>query len=281
MHPPPLTPELVERLEYAALNKGRAAFLHAVALPDNPYGVSIFEQHGLLAYRVRSLPDLPWYKSIVGINDTNLNQLEAALALFTHPRVAPTLVTWATRLTPKIGAALFDLGFAPRGVGTTLYIVAQHLEKNCAPEVLVRELLPDEDRAMFESVLLGGYGFTNPVQRAFAVLENNLLGVRRYLATIDGQPAAVATMTEQDGVAYLAGAATLPEWRGRGAQTALIGARLADAAQSNELVVVTTAFASPSQYNLERSGFRVAQIKTMWGLRNEVEPELTGDLMAL
>jgi ribosomal protein S18 acetylase RimI-like enzyme len=276
LHPPPLTPELVERLEYAALLKVRATLLHAAAIPANPYGVGIFEQNGLLAYRVNSLPDLPWYKIIVGIKDTNLNQLEDALALFQHPRVAPTLVTWATRLTPKMGAALFDLGFAPRGVGTTLYMLAQCLETDVASDVLVRELLPGEDLAIFESVLLAGYEFTNPIQRAFIVLENELPGVRRYLATIDGQPAAVATMTEQNGIAYLAGAATLPNWRGRGAQTALIGARLADAARSNELVVVTTAFASPSQHNLERSGFRVAQIKTIWGLRNELERELSG-----
>lgn len=119
-------------------------------------------------------------------------------------------------------------------------------------------------------MLLGGYEFTHPVQQALALLENEAPGVGRYLALVGGEPAAVATLTQHDGIAYLAGAATLPALRGLGTQTALIRARLADVAGSCDLVTVTTAFASRSQQNLERNGFRVAQIKTSWAPRRSL-----------
>ena len=128
----------------------------------------------------------------------------------------------------------------------------------------VRELVPGEETETFNRVLLGGYEFTHPVQQALSLLENESPGVRRYLALVEDEPAAVATLTEHDGTAYLAGAATLPTLRGLGAQTALIQARLADVAQSCHLVTVTTAFASRSQQNLEKNGFRLAHIKISW-----------------
>lgn len=156
-------------------------------------------------------------------------------------------------------------------MGTTLYAAAQPPQGGRIPGVVVRELALMEETATFNTVLLGGYEFTHPTQRALALVENEGPGVRRYLALVGGEPAAVATLTEHDGVASLAGATTLPTMRGRGAQTALIRARLVDAAQSCELVTVTTAFASRSQQNLENNGFRLAHIKTSWVPRESLD----------
>lgn len=116
----------------------------------------------------------------------------------------------------------------------------------------------------FDDVMLAGCEFDHPVQRTLAIMENEGPEVRRYLALIEGQPAAAAVLTHYDGIAYLAGAATLSEFRERGAQAALIQRRLVDAAERSELVAVTTAFASPSQWNLERFGFSLAHLKTLW-----------------
>jgi GNAT superfamily N-acetyltransferase len=59
-----------------------------------------------------------------------------------------------------------------------------------------------------------------------------------------------------DGLVQLAGAATLPSHRRRGVQSALLRARLLDAArQGCDLAVVTTEPASKSQENVQRAGF--------------------------
>ncbi|MGW6427134.1 GNAT family N-acetyltransferase [Nocardia sp. NPDC055053] len=79
---------------------------------------------------------------------------------------------------------------------------------------------------------------------------------RRYLAFRDGEPAGGASMRTDGGIAALAGAATLPTHRRRGVQTALLSARLTEAAAAGcDLAVITTQPGSKSQQNAQGQGF--------------------------
>ena len=81
-------------------------------------------------------------------------------------------------------------------------------------------------------------------------------GVTLYLARRDGAVAGGGSLRIADGLAQLAGAATLPAHRRRGVQSALLRARLLDAANRGcDLAVVTTEPASKSQENVQRAGF--------------------------
>ena len=78
-----------------------------------------------------------------------------------------------------------------------------------------------------------------------------------YLARADGHAAATAALTTSpDGtIAYLADGATLPAFRGRGLQSALIRRRVADAAAAGAEVACSQAsFGSTSHRNLHREG---------------------------
>ncbi len=81
-------------------------------------------------------------------------------------------------------------------------------------------------------------------------------GVRPYLALRDGVVAGGGSLHLAGGVAQLTGAATAPAHRRRGVQTALLSARLADAAAAGcDIAVVTTQPGSKSQQNVQRRGF--------------------------
>lgn len=81
-------------------------------------------------------------------------------------------------------------------------------------------------------------------------------GFRRYCAWIGGALAGIATLRIDDGVAQLCGAATLPSFRKRGVQSALLRRRLADGAAAKcDVAVVTTQPGSSSQENVHRAGF--------------------------
>jgi hypothetical protein len=81
-------------------------------------------------------------------------------------------------------------------------------------------------------------------------------GAVRYTALRDGTLAGGATMRMAEGVAQLTGAATAPAHRRRGVHTALLSARLADAAASGcDVAVITTQPGSKSQQNAQRQGF--------------------------
>ena len=81
-------------------------------------------------------------------------------------------------------------------------------------------------------------------------------GFRGYIARIGGAIVGGAALRLDDGVAQFSGAATLSAFRRRGVQTALLRARLAEAAQAGcDLGVVVTQPASKSQQNAQREGF--------------------------
>jgi len=81
-------------------------------------------------------------------------------------------------------------------------------------------------------------------------------GAVRYAAFRDGIIAGGATMRTAEGIAQLTGAATAPAHRRRGIQTALLSARLADAAAAGcDVAVIITQPGSKSQQNAQRRGF--------------------------
>ena len=90
-------------------------------------------------------------------------------------------------------------------------------------------------------------------------------GMRACFAEIDGVPVATGAMAMHDGVALLAAAATLPEWRNRGAHRALMEHHLACAADAGcDLPMMGAAPGSASERNGERQGFRIAQTRIQW-----------------
>jgi GNAT superfamily N-acetyltransferase len=91
----------------------------------------------------------------------------------------------------------------------------------------------------------------------FIAAEHAAPDVHRYvLPGTPSAPIAAAALTIHDRVAVLGGAATLPEHRGRGAQTRLLHHRLAAAhALGATLAVATARPGSPSARNLARTGF--------------------------
>lgn len=90
-------------------------------------------------------------------------------------------------------------------------------------------------------------------------------GVQAFVAEMDGRPAATAALVTHGGVALLAGASTVPAARGRGAQNALLDARLEVAnAQGCDLAMMVAQPGSASQRNAERNGFRLAYTRLKW-----------------
>ncbi len=89
-------------------------------------------------------------------------------------------------------------------------------------------------------------------------------GVTRYLARREGAPAGGANLRVYEGVATLAGSATLPAHRRRGVQAALLVRRLGDArAAGADLAVVTTAPGSQSQSNMMKAGFALGYARAV------------------
>jgi hypothetical protein len=79
----------------------------------------------------------------------------------------------------------------------------------------------------------------------------------RYLAYVDGEPASAGLSFVRDGVLGIFGTATLPSFRRRGLQGAIVARAMNDGRDKSDLVIATTEPGSISQRTFERLGFHV------------------------
>ncbi len=96
-------------------------------------------------------------------------------------------------------------------------------------------------------------------------------GAIPFIVELNTEPIATGTLYIYDDVAILAGASTIPAQRKRGAQTALLEARLRYALENGCSIAVMDAMpGSQSQRNAEKNGFRIAYTRTKWQLKNSL-----------
>lgn len=88
---------------------------------------------------------------------------------------------------------------------------------------------------------------------------------RCYLARVDGKAAGMGILYLSEGVGAMATCVTLPEFRNRGSQTALLYRRIHDAAQVGcELIISGCLPGGSSQNNQLRVGFKLLGSKAWW-----------------
>lgn len=85
---------------------------------------------------------------------------------------------------------------------------------------------------------------------------------RCFLSLVDGRPAGGGAMFVHENVAAFFSGSTLPAARGRGAQSALLHARLQAAREAGcDLALIKTMPGNASQRNVQRAGFQLAYTK--------------------
>lgn len=207
----------------------------------------------------RQVPS-PHFNAVVGLRAGQDGLIAKIDDWYRENQIRPRVVIGPGDLTAEMGRALAERGFAVTDTDTVLYGTPP--APAAAPagiEIVDVDSLPlMED---FLDTLLTGWSIAAEHHEPAKANMRGWLGVpewRLYLARIGGQPAAAAKLFVKDGVAFFADAATRPEFRGRGLQTALLRHRAAVAAQSGaELIYSQAAFGSVSQHNMERIGMRV------------------------
>src|SRR5512132_603916 len=180
---------------------------------------------------------------------------------------APVRVELAHLADPAIGALLTERGYRLVSFENVLGRALEGEPERLIPRgVEVRPSGDDELEAWLDVVMDGvAHPDTQGVQsheefprRVVERAERDFVaaGVIRYVALRDGVIAGGASFRMAEGVAQLTGAATAPAHRRRGVQSALLSARLTDAAAAGcDIAVVTTQPASNSQRNVQRRGF--------------------------
>ena len=205
------------------------------------------------------------------LDEAPLDRLEAEYAASGSPVRAEV----STLADPAVARQLTGRGYTLHGFENVL---VRPLTGSRLPVLAAGTAIgPAADHRTFMNILIDGFaspdeGLVSTLGESFPrdILERTFedmataRGFTRYLATVEGIPASAASMRLCDGVAQLCGAATLPRFRRRGLQTALLQTRLHEAETAGcDVAVVTTEPGSKSQQNAQRAGFVLAYARAI------------------
>jgi len=243
----------VDRAEQALFERSAAAF--AAAEGVLPGRFLAHECRGLRVLEVTD-PDLGFLSTVTGVRASTVDAVLDVLAgAIGQPPPAVLVQADNAEVRRRLTrAGLIRDGtraMALRALGPDTVV-----EQADADGLSIREVEPGREAA-FLRVLLAGYEAPTAVNRYLAV-EHRLPEVRRFVAGAGGEELAAAAMSLHHGVAVLGGAATRPQHRSKGAQSALLHRRVREAAHSGcHLAVATVTPGTVSARNLIRVGFAV------------------------
>ena len=172
------------------------------------------------------------------------------------------------RLTPFTHPTLFDaisnLQLTFEGTGVQVFRTLTHGPKAEPSAIETRPIEKQGDwLKLFSSAFYGGACNPEVEELGLTIFHSNrthILG-----AWVDGTLAGGATVSFHNQLASLNAACTLPEFRGRGIQKALIKTRLAMALENHcSMAMSSVTPASISLHNYLREGFEIAYFTTVF-----------------
>lgn len=219
------------------------------------------------------------YNRVVGFDAEGLGSLDDILDFYREHDTPPRFDIVPHQCSKELEAALTERGFQRRTrpiFSNLLMYRSTTMDIPPLPDgVVVREVAPHEAE-LLGRIHASGLGYGEPVRSHLGLqLESRLSDPDAYgfLALIDGQPAGTGLLSTLDGIGYFGHASTLPSFRGRGAQIALLNARIAKAAQLGcDHLATFPVPGSVSERNVRRCGFDLAHRMDIW-MDIEVEGE--------
>jgi len=189
---------------------------------------------------------------------------------FFFDRGAPVLLEMSPFAGVSAAQLLCDRGYRPVEISNVMARRVGAPAASTSKSVKVRVTGADE-ADLWNDVSTRGWSHELP-QLAEFLRDMGKINAGRdgsvcFLAELDGTPGAAGMLCLHENVALFGGAATVPEMRRRGLQTALFDARMRYAAdQGCDLAMVVVEPGSASQRNAERNGFQIAYTRTKWRL---------------
>ena len=189
---------------------------------------------------------------------------------FFFDRGAPVLLEMSPFAGVSAAQLLCERGYFPVEISNVMArrVEVPPIRKNSSVKVRVTD--PNEAE-LWNDVNTRGWSHEHPELKQFLNDMGTINAAREgsvcFLAEWNRKAGAAGMLCLYDGIALFGGAATVPEMRRRGLQTALFEARMRYAAENGcDLAMVVVEPGSASQRNAERNGFQIAYTRTKWRL---------------
>lgn len=202
------------------------------------------------------------------IGGEHFDRLEA----FFIERGAPVFHEVSPMADPALMSTLVERAYRPIELTSVMYreIASDDLPASLNSDITSRVVTDDEVETWARTSANGWateHESLADFMFNFGQVSAQCAGSYPWLAEVDGSPVATGMMFVHEDVAVLAGASTVPEARNRGAQNALLAARLTFAAERGcKLALMGASPGSQSQKNAQKNGFNIAYTRTKWQL---------------
>jgi len=201
----------------------------------------------------------------------DLDRIEA----FFKDRGAPVMHEVSPLADKALLPMLHERGYRPLELSSVLFLPiggeaspATAARAAESTESLQARIVSDDEKDLWARTMAEGWReFTEfaDYMRDLMAVSSAIEGNTLFLAELNGRPIAAGGLAMHGGVALLAGASTIPEWRRRGAQNLLLASRLEHAARSGcDLAMFCAEPGSSSQRNAQRHGFQIAYTRIKW-----------------
>lgn len=272
------TKDLTSSLELSEMAAWRDFYKAGSAQSVADCGLQIAELEGAVATAATCLDILALNRVIgIGLNDlATPEQLKGLVKLYSQAGVPRFFVQVSPAAQPSdLGFRLAALGFRHHNNWIKLY------RDTSAPPPVTTNLtvrqIDGEDAGAFGRIVARGFNWPAAAQRWVGELVGRP-GWRHYLAFDGTTPVATGALFVSGDHAWVDFAATLPQYRGRGAQSALMARRILHANELGcRLLVVETAEdtpqkRAPSYRNMLRFGFQRAYVRPNFVYVTDAKP---------
>ena len=203
------------------------------------------------------------------ITNAGIEKLEA----FFISRGAPVIHEVSPMAGPVILPLLNARGYKPIELTSVMYrplAVPEHRATPRDPDITTRVIGPNEVDLWARTSAAGWateHESLADFMFNFGRISAQCSGAYPYIAELDGEAISTGMLFIHGDVALLAGASTIPDGRNRGAQHALLAARMGFAADRGcTLAIMGASPGSQSQKNAQKNGFDIAYTRTKWQL---------------
>ncbi|MCP1308771.1 GNAT family N-acetyltransferase [Paenibacillus tyrfis] len=267
MRLPVINEQLAKRIEQSEIDFFTSRIRSIGERSGNPEGVEIRKFGSSTAFYIRTMP---WglFNSLKGFSQEDLGRLEEIIHFYRERDRAFQLDLNPGSASPTLCRHLAENGLFQESFHSVLYGLPREDLPELPPNIKIRQIDNQTDFDIYAGIHCVGSGMDLAHKHHFVNNNIGLLnrpGWKLFLAYWNDVPAAVAVMYVSGDIASFTLAATIPEFRQKGLQTALLNWRMHEAYKAGcELVAAQARFGSSSQNNMERIGMRMAWTRAVW-----------------
>ena len=254
-------------IEQAEVNVLKSRLQAIRALENNPMGVEIIKKEKIHAFCVKNIPGFT-FNTVRGINENELAYLDEVFSFYERQDLSFQVEITPVHGTEAVFRKLSEKNFYQSGFHCSFIGKLEELSNQEIPSGLFIRRLKKDEFTTFAEIYVKSFGLPEFIKAG--VRQNNEVlfdvpGWEFYLALYKGKPTGISVLYIEGDVATLSVAATLPEYRGLGIHSALIGQRIQSAKQKGATYIISEAsFGSASHRNMISAGLTLAYTKSLW-----------------